>query len=187
MRHWKGALISIIAVLVVVVAASSAMVASPQETTMIQAYQIALKTAHEWDPNARLYHMISVDIEGKTDSLQGALGTRAKWNVEFVDPDTGRQLGVYVTNGVAGQPREAKNPTVWPGTTQFPTIDLKRAIQVATDSGVTPSQSMFFGYHYRLVYNEESKQLELWLYGRNGEGTPKTLRFQPESTVLINA
>jgi hypothetical protein len=67
------------------------------ELSLKEAYQLGLKKAKEWNPEAELVDMTSVDIEPK--GSKGEQGKRSPWNLMFGVPGTKQALILSVSEG----------------------------------------------------------------------------------------
>lgn len=192
LRMWSGTKRYRIAVLVagVIMAfvagtAFSAMTGD-RPVPMAEAYNIARLRAMEWDRSARLYQMNSVDLEGNLDYQQGTDGRRTKWTLDFVIPGTERHLGIDITNGAVTAVTEFRNPTKWEGYDSFPEIPMGRVLKATKEQGVNPGKTVAFGYHFRLLYIDPVRGVELLVYGERQDGGRKSLRFEPETGQLLD-
>lgn len=146
-----------------------------QPTSMYDAYHLAKPKADEWEPNAKLYWINSVDSATRGMSSQGSDGRRSRWNVEFVMPGTDRHLNVLVVDGAVLHVQEFMNPIDWPPFEEFPTLDMGQVVSQAKSAGLKLGSGMALGYHFRLHYLEG--QPAITIRGETDDGTPREIHF----------
>jgi hypothetical protein len=149
--------------------------------TIAEAYHIAKPAAIRWNPDARLYHIISADTVGNTDHHQGTDGRRRLWNLDFVIPGTERHLTVYVYRRRVQRTEEFRNPNRWAGYDDLPAIPIDKVLSRANQVGLQPAGAVAFGIHFRLLYVSKQRGVELWVYGQSRKGGRNVLRFNPRT------
>jgi hypothetical protein len=158
----------------------------PVAISMAEAYRIAKPKALEWSPNARLYQLNSADTLENTESQQGLDGTRNVWYIEFAIPDTERHFVVRVSDRTIEKTEQFRNPTLWPGYDELPPINMGKVLATVKAKGLQPGTFTAFGYHYRLLYVDEIRGVEFWVYGQTANGKRSMLKFDPKTSDLLH-
>jgi hypothetical protein len=168
------------------IAAAFGSMVNVKAVSMTEAYNIAKPRALDWNPKAKLYHMISVDPVENKDNQAGLDGKRPMWNLDFVIPGTERHLTVYVTDRAVERVIEGRNPNIWSGYDQLPAIPMAKVLKMAKEKGLKPGKDVLGqGLHFRLLYYSEARRVEFWVYGQTTDGKKLVLRFDPETGDLL--
>lgn len=149
--------------------------------SIVDAYNTAKSEAQTWDSTARLYQINSVDTSDANPN-HGSDGSRARWNVEFVVPNTERHLNVVVDRGQVADVVEFRNPTLWDGFTDISTIRTGEVLRVAKQKGLQPSRNLGLGYHFRLHYY--NGQPTISVLGELPDGERARLMLDPATMDL---
>lgn len=184
----KVVILSLIVLITLSLFSSNAYISKNKSLTLNDALGIAYKEAINWDSNAQLYFMSSVDdefIDG--NYVSGEDGRRKIWNFHFVS-QVNNNLLITIYDGKVVNLKEAKS-----------TIDKKRTIslsEVAIDStdaikkakskfSLKPGKVWASGYHFGL--SKDNGATYLFINGFDDDGFFARVNLNAQTGEITNA
>lgn len=153
---------------------------------MKEAYALGLNYAKNWNADAALVLMASVD-NPNTDK-DGFDGSRRYWNFEFAVPNTNNYYIITIHDGQMVNTTKTKGPNnikelIYPEEVK---IDSNKAVKMAQkDFGLTPGKGWAGGFHFTL--NKIKNILTLTITGRDKSGFLSKISYNAETGELISA
>ncbi|MED4355026.1 hypothetical protein P9265_22400 [Schinkia azotoformans] len=124
------------------------------ETSLMEAYQIAFSVAKDWNKNAVLVSLTSVDdSNNRVKAAQGIQGKRKTWNIDFANPNSNSNEHLFVTisEGVVKNKIQTKGPNIQEKFIHSFNINSPEVVDSAIkDFNLLPGKEWAVGYHFKL-------------------------------------
>lgn len=143
----------------------------PASITLIEAWDIAEKAGREWQDDALVVSLNSVDLEGDATSDSGLDGRRRAWQAVANSVSKSQSLWIHIADGkVTSVPEDSQFPDV---SLARPIVDSPIVIESAraSDPTLKPASGKATGWHYALGRNEVGQQVVSVLGSSSGRAT----------------
>lgn len=156
------------------------------ELTLKEAYQLGLKKAKQWNANATLVDMTSVDDAKKNSN--GENGRRSAWNLVFHEPRTNHSLivGIYkdkIVNFIPISEEVSEDRLIYAQEWKVDSVDLVR--KAKEQHQLQPGKDWANGYHFNLVKSEQ--RLFLAVVGLSKENKFTHIYFDPTTGNFLGS
>ncbi|MFC5647553.1 hypothetical protein ACFPYJ_00105 [Paenibacillus solisilvae] len=180
----RGILIFLILISCIIVKSKAKAFTNPG-ITLLDAYQIGLEEARNWDAQANLTLITSVGDTGSTPpSTLGNDGRREVWNLLFGNGQRNESLIINIKKGKIGITQTVKEDIqdfeIIPQSELI--LDSTDMVQIAIKYGVRPGEGWAKGYHFNV--RKDHQALFLGVIGQNKYGKMTTLYMDKTGKVL---
>jgi hypothetical protein len=157
-----------------------------KEYSMQEAYKLGITKAKEWNKNAELVIMSSVDDDGKQES--GANGKRKKWNLIFADISSQQTILLLIDRGksvkAAAHEEKILEEIIIPSSNiQMDSNDLIE--RVKTEFKLKPGMNWANGYHFSIMNN--GKKTFVVVTGYTEDNCFTQIYFDSQTGEYINS
>lgn len=158
-----------------------------KEISVKEAYNIALKRAKEWDKNAELYFLTSVD-DSSNESSKGIHGKRRYWNINFVVPSQEKQVLISIsdkkiTNFIEGTDKIPESSTIYSNELVLDSPEILQKSKKLFE--LKPGQFWAEGYHFAL--DKFEGQVYLTVVGLNKDNYFTKIIWDPKNGDVLEA
>ena len=166
---------------------------SRNSVTLLEAIEIAQKTANNWASDATVCQIISTDAGDKLKESNGKNGKRKCWNVLFSSNSKDSEYSIIVIDKEVAFALETLMPAYDTIDLETVTLDSPVAFELAQREGVLPvpvESGFAVGYHYSLQYLTQRKTNQVFLamlvYGNTDQGNFCYIAIDPQNQQIVS-
>lgn len=159
-------------------------ITSDGEITLKEAINIGFKRAKEWNVNAYLVMLTSVDED--MGGTRGATGKRYKWTLSFEAPNTDQQLFLFILKGKISGVHEGKGPSLGKIKLDDIKFDSPYILKFAKEKyDIQKGMDWATGYHFTL--DRIDGTLILNVFGNDRDNRFASISFNAQNGDVVSA